>query len=277
MQQSARLHSVRPAAHDQRANGAAPADFIARDLNLANEMLTGFDWLGLQFSPVYAGIGVARGHGVPVVLIPGMLATNVSLGPLRRWLRRMGYAPCVAEIERNSGCPDEVLACVLECIDKAHAETGRKVSIIGHSLGGAIARAAALAVPEKVARVITLGAPVDGCRVHPFVAIAGMLSRGDCDGACMASYQDPLPAGVEETSIYSKRDGIVDWRTCWRDDADSIEVDSTHCGMIFNAGVYRALARILASPVALRPGLPGQTRAAGPTLPTPLAGRQQAA
>jgi pimeloyl-ACP methyl ester carboxylesterase len=216
-------------------------------------MLTGLDWLGLQLSPVYAGIGVARGRGAPVVLVPGMLASNASLGPLRRWLTRMGYAPCVADIQRNSGCPDEVLARVLECVDRAHAETGRKVSIIGHSLGGAIARAAALAAPEKVARVITLGAPVDGCRVHPFVFFAGMLSRGDCDGTCMTSYQDPLPASVEETCVYSKRDGIVDWRTCLRDDARAIEVQSTHCGMIFNAGVFRALARVLATPVAVKP------------------------
>ena len=230
-----------------------PESFIARDLNLANEMLTGLDWLALQMSPVYAGLGVARGRGAPVVVVPGMLASNASTRPLRSWLKRMGYTPCVADIERNAGCPNEVLDRVLECIDRAYADSGRKVSIIGHSLGGAIARAAALAAPDKVVRVITLAAPVDGCRVHPLVFFAGMVSRGDCDGACMASYQDPLPPGIDETSIYSKHDGIVDWRTCRRDDARSIEVLSTHCGMIFNPQVYRALARILATPASLAP------------------------
>jgi pimeloyl-ACP methyl ester carboxylesterase len=232
----------------------SPADLIARDLRLSNEMLTGFDWLGLQFSPVYAGIGVARGRGAAVVVVPGMLASNASTRPLRSWLRRMGYAPCVAEIERNSGCPELVLARVIECIERAYLDTGRPVTIVGHSLGGVIARAAAMAEPKKVARVITLGSPVDGCRVHPLVALAGVIARGDdCDGTCLVSWQDPLPAGIEETSIYSKSDGIVDWRTCRRDDALPIEVRGTHCGLIFNADVYRALARILATPVAIKP------------------------
>jgi pimeloyl-ACP methyl ester carboxylesterase len=237
-------------------------------------MLAGFDWLALQVSPVYAGFGVQRGHGAPVVLVPGMLASNLSLRPLRGWLKRMGYAPCVAEIERNTGCPEQVLDRVIECIEKAHARTGQRVTIIGHSLGGAIARAASLAAPAMVARVITLGSPVDGCRVHPLVAFAGLVTRGDCDGACMASFQDELPTGVEETSIYSKSDGVVDWRTCRRDDAHEVEVRGTHCGLIFNADVYRALGRILASPVAVAPPpAPTMRRIVTATVPSYIAAR----
>jgi pimeloyl-ACP methyl ester carboxylesterase len=249
---------------------ASPRDLIANDLRIGNEMLTGFDWLALQVSPVYAGIGVARGRGAPVVVVPGMLASNASTRPLRSWLKRMGYNPFVAEIERNSGCPERVLDRVLECVEKAHAATGCKVTIIGHSLGGVIARAAALSAPGKIARVITLGSPVNGCRVHPLVAFAGMISRGDCDGACMASFQDPLPAGIEETSIYSKFDGVVDWRTCHRDDAASIEVGGTHCGLIFNAQVYRALARLLATPSAIAPPSTPQRSVITATVPSSM-------
>ena len=252
-------------------------DFIARDICLAQEALAGFDWLALRVSPTYLGAGIARGSGEPVVLVPGMLASNASMSELRQWLRRVGYTPYVTDIERNSGCPERVLDRVLVCIDQAYEETGDRVYIVGHSLGGVLARAAAMARPHKVARVVTLGSPVNGCRVHPMVALAGLLTRGDCDGHCMDSFQDPLPAGITETSIYSRTDGIVDWHTCFRDDAEAIEVRGTHCGLAFNAEVFRALGNLLATPLAATPPPPmRRSRVMRSTLPEYVAEKRAA-
>jgi pimeloyl-ACP methyl ester carboxylesterase len=226
-------------------------DLIAHNLNLAGEGLAGLDWLALRMSPVYAGLGVPLGQGAPVVLVPGMLASNATLRELQQWLKRVGYAPYLPEIDRNAGCPAEVTERVIEAMERARRETGRRVSIIGHSLGGVVGRAAALARPEMAAHVITLAAPVNGCRVHPLVYLAGLVARGDCDGSCMATYQDPLPEPIVETSIYSRSDGIIDWTTCVRGDAEAIEVPGTHCGMVFNPHVYRVLARVLATPLPI--------------------------
>jgi pimeloyl-ACP methyl ester carboxylesterase len=227
-----------------------PASHLSTRLSLAGEVLAGFDWLALRVSNVYAGVGIPRGDGSAVVLLPGMLASNSSLNELRRWLRRIGYRPRCAELERNDGCPENTLDCVIDAVDRAHTETGRRIHLIGHSLGGLLARGAAMARPGKVGRVVTLGSPVNGVRVHPAVALGGALfMRNDCDGTCFAELQRPLPANIEEISVYSKTDGIVEWETCRGASCESIEVRSSHIGLVANAEAYRAIATTLAKPL----------------------------
>lgn len=246
--------------HTPPATAPPYGDFIANELCIAQEALAGLDWLALHASPVYYGFGVPRGDGTPVVLVPGLLASNASMFELRSWLARVGYKPCLPDIARNAGCPEKTLSHVIDCVDAAYEETGRRVYVVGHSLGGVLARAAAMARPKTVARVVTLGSPVNGCRVHPMIALASMLTRGDCDGQCMGSFQDALPDDAIETSIYSKSDGVVDWRTCFRDDAESIEVHGTHCGLAFNAEVFRALGRLFAQRAIARSPSPRTRR-----------------
>jgi pimeloyl-ACP methyl ester carboxylesterase len=219
------------------------------DLSLAGEALAGFDWLALRCSNVYAGAGIARGDGSAVVLVPGMLASNASMLELRGWLRRIGYQPYFAEMQRNDGCPEQTLDLVAAAVDRAFAETGRRVHVVGHSLGGLIARGAAMARPGKVASIVTLGSPVNGVRVHPAVALSGALfMKGGCDGGCVEALQGRLPAQIRETSIYSRSDGIVDWRTCTTGDCSAVEVRSTHIGLIASADAYRAIAGALSEP-----------------------------
>jgi hypothetical protein len=78
----------------------------------------------------------------------------------------------------------------------------------------------------------------------------GVLSRSCLEGECCAEsrrlVRAPFPAEVGFISIYSRRDGIVDWRACLDPDAEHVEVDSTHIGMAMNAAVYRVLAERLA-------------------------------
>src|SRR5947199_172374 len=55
----------------------------------------------------------------------------------------------------------------------------------------------------------------------------------------------PLPEHVTALAVHSRSDAIVDWRACLDPHAESVEVDSSHCGMSVHPGVYRALARLL--------------------------------
>jgi pimeloyl-ACP methyl ester carboxylesterase len=213
---------------------------------LWREALAGLDWLSLRLSPVYYGAGVPRGRGEPVVVIPGCFASDACLAELHSWLSRVGYRPYFSGIGVNARCPDISVDMLVETIDRAYGETGEEVTLIGHSLGGLLARGAAIRRPEKVARVVTLGSPVNGLSAHPLVLALAEMFHGECDGQCLPPLQQPLPQHIDELSIYTKGDGVVDWRTCRRDDATSIEVRGTHAGLICNPEVFRAVGLRLA-------------------------------
>jgi pimeloyl-ACP methyl ester carboxylesterase len=215
-------------------------------LPLWREAFGGLDWLALRLSGVYAGAGVLRGDGEPVVVVPGCFASDSSVRELHRWLRRIGYKPYFSGIGRNLRCPERSVDLLVQTVDRAFRQTGKKVTIIGHSLGGLLARGAALRDPQKVARVITLGSPVSGLRAHGLVLAAATLLRGQCDYRCLPRLQRPLPASVKETSIFTRGDGVVDWRTCFRKDSRGVEVAGTHVGLTTNSRVYAVIAEVLA-------------------------------
>ena len=73
-----------------------------------------FEWLALRLSLVFYGIGVPRGDGAPVVLIPGYLTNDWSLLEMFHWLRRMGYRPYVSHIGWNCDCFDVLVDRLLE-------------------------------------------------------------------------------------------------------------------------------------------------------------------
>jgi pimeloyl-ACP methyl ester carboxylesterase len=196
---------------------------------------------------------VPQGDGSPVIVIPGCFASDASLSELHSWLARLGYRSYFSGIGINARCPGLSVEMLAETVDRAFAETGRKVTLIGHSLGGLLARGAAIKRPDKVAPVITLGSPVVGLSAHPLVLALAELFHGGCDGGCLPALQVALPPSVEEINIYTRDDGVVDWQTCFREVAESIEV-SGPVGLIFNLQVYQALARILSvscQPVAV--------------------------
>jgi pimeloyl-ACP methyl ester carboxylesterase len=215
---------------------------------LWRESLTGIDWLSLRLSPIYRGQRVTRGDGSPVIVVPGCFARDESLRELHSWLSRVGYRAYYSGIGLNVRCPEISVETLVQTIDQAFEETGRSVTLVGHSLGGLLARGAAALRADKVARVITLGSPVNGIVAHPLVMGLADLFHGDCKRDCLGPLQAELPAGISETCVYSKTDGVVDWRTCHRPDARNIEVRGTHCGLIFNANVYGVIANALTPP-----------------------------
>ncbi len=222
-----------------------------------------FERAALMRSEVWRGEGVPPGDGTPVMLVPGFLAGDMSLGLMAGWLKRTGHRPCRAGIRANVDCAARAVE-RLEVELERHAERhGRKVTIIGHSRGGTMARVLAVRRPDLLEGVICLGSPLqDQLAVHPLVhaqvravALLGSLgARGlfsyRCSSSCCALVGEqlaaPFPEGVRFASVYSRSDGVVDWHACLDPAARHIEVHSTHVGMAVNAAVYYVLSRLLA-------------------------------
>src|SRR5260370_16387268 len=133
----------------------------------------------LRLSPVYWGFGIPPGDGSAVVVIPGFLLTDLYLTEFRSWVNRIGYKAYFSGIGMNAECPNLLIQYKLtENIQKAYKKTGKKIHLVGHSLGGVIARAAASQMPDRIASVITLGAPFRGVAVHHSILSAAEMVRG---------------------------------------------------------------------------------------------------
>jgi len=218
----------------------------------------------LMRDPVIRGEAVPRGDGAPVMLIAGFLAGDASLGPMAAWLSRIGYRPCRAGIRVNVDCSGRASARLESELERRAEKHGRPVTIVGQSRGGTMARALAVRRPDLVKAIICLGSPIrDQLAVHPWVrmqivtlgllgtlGVPGLLSRecagGECCGEVRRELEAPFPADVGFTSIYSRSDGIVDWRSCLDPAAHHVEIESSHIGMAVNAEVFRAVASALA-------------------------------
>jgi pimeloyl-ACP methyl ester carboxylesterase len=234
------------------------------ELPIWREGFAAYDWVLLHSSTVYYGIGVPRGDGAPVITIPGFLGTDTYLYELHWWLSRVGYRPFRSGIGRNADCPNTLMSLLLERIEEAHRATRRRVHLVGHSLGGILARSAGANRPDLVASVITLGAPFLGIRSHPIVLRTRDLVRwivfgrgtnqflpaGCYTGHCTCAFVEALddfPDSVRQLAVYSRSDGIVDWRMCVTGDpAIDREVLGTHVGLAHNPFVYRLIAEFLA-------------------------------
>jgi pimeloyl-ACP methyl ester carboxylesterase len=218
--------------------------------------------MALRASPVYYGLGVPRGDGSAVILVPGFLGTDHYLQEFYYWLRRINYRPYMSRIGWNADCLDVLVGRLSQTIKSAASETGGKVHLIGHSLGGVLARSAAARHPEFVQSVITLGSPFRGIRSHPIVLQMADRVRerilrdkrreqpdcytGYCDCNAVTDLQKPFPASILQSAIYTKTDGIVDWRVCVSDDSETdFEVKGTHVGLAFNPSVYELIANRL--------------------------------
>jgi triacylglycerol lipase len=235
------------------------------DVSPWSEALVAAELLLLHATPTYYGWGVPRGDNSGVVVIPGFLGTDIYLMELHAWLQRIGYRPYFSGIGLNAECPNLLIQRRLgETIAKARKETRRKIHVIGHSLGGIIARSLAHQRPDIIASVITLGAPFRGTVMHRGVLrVVEMVRKRileehgqgvlpDCyTGRCTCNFLDSLrqdlPDSVLETAIYTRDDGIVDWRYCITQNPKvDFEVSGTHLGLAFNSTVYTLIAERLA-------------------------------
>jgi pimeloyl-ACP methyl ester carboxylesterase len=197
-----------------------------------------------------------KGDGHPVLLLPGFMATEFSMKPLQTYLDKLGYNAFHWELGRNLGPraigPDgEHLIARLEQIYK---ETGRKVSLVGWSLGGTLARQLSRRRPDMVRQVITLGSPIVGnpkatnaWRAYQFMT-GHRVDDPDVQAQLAESHEVPP---VPSTAIFSRHDGVVAWQNSREPKApltDNIEVKGSHCGLGVNPTVLWAVADRLAQP-----------------------------
>lgn len=177
-----------------------------------------------------------RGDGHPVLVLPGFGASDRSTEPLRRFLGERGHAAYGWELGTNRGASRELLdACGERLRSIAARHAGDRVSLVGWSLGGVYARELAKAHPAQVRCVITLGSPFAGdprstsvARVYE--AVTGRALRDDPERRARLRQAPPVPT----TSIYSRSDGVVPWRSSLNEDlphTENIEVGSSHLGM----------------------------------------------
>jgi pimeloyl-ACP methyl ester carboxylesterase len=192
-----------------------------------------------------------RGDGHAVLTLPGFLASDLSMAPMRRYLKELGYDSHAWRMGRNVGGITRMRAALRDRLAEIYASSGRKVSIVGWSLGGVYARDLALQAPEMVRRVITLGSPfandvraTNATRLYE--ALSGEAVEDNAELRQAIAGDLPVPA----TSIYSRSDGIVNWRTCLlrpSDTAENIEVHfASHVGLGVNPAALWAVADRLA-------------------------------
>jgi len=217
-----------------------------------------------------------RGDGHPVLVLPGLAASDDSTLVLRTFLKDLGYAPHGWELGHNLGHHDSVEGEILDRLFELYDRYQRKVSVIGWSLGGVFARELAKEAPGAVRQVISLGSPITGCpkstnawrvfelasgkRVgdgcqHESAPHAIFPRPGDkrpattCERICGQRTRH-IPA-VPSTSIYSRTDGIVPWECSLEIDSettDNIEIESSHCGLGHHPMALYAIADRLAQP-----------------------------
>jgi triacylglycerol lipase len=220
----------------------------------------------LLADPVCYGLGVPRGSGEPVLLIPGFTAGDWSMGTLARWLHRIGYRAYLSGIDLNIGCPRRKVELVGWRVAKIARETGMPVTLVGHSLGGVLGRAILTSFPAEVRHVIALGSPVRDAenalnpQVRPaLMAVQAFWQRlasapeGCGTESCQCGVVNAAMASMPRdafTAIYSRADEVVNWQACIDEDGASHEVSGGHVSLIVNRQVYRTLAVVLAQACA---------------------------
>ena len=222
----------------------------------AMEMLrAGFEGMSLLMSsPLLATAPHGDGHGVMV--LPGFATDDHSTAFLRQFLARLGYDVHPWGLgmnfdHRTAGFRGEHIA---RQIDRVVETTGRKVSLVGWSLGGVIAREAARRDPDAVRQVITIASPFCG---NPHANHVGSVytwlsgNRVDSPEALRRFALGPQPLSMPSTAIYSRSDGVTAWENCLAHpdhQSENVEVNSSHFGMVMNTSVFQIVADRLAQP-----------------------------
>jgi pimeloyl-ACP methyl ester carboxylesterase len=224
-----------------------------------------------------------KGDGHPVLVLPGLLADDVSTRALRAVLRKLDYRVHGWGLGRNIG---PTAACVTGLRDRLgylERRYGRPVSVVGWSLGGIFARDMARRAPESVRQVITLGSPFRLARHSQSRAtrVFERYSHLHVERRPLPLERDLGPLPVPATSIYSHLDGIVAWQTCLDTPSsrcENIAVMASHLGLGHHPASIWAIADRLAqregtwepfrAPLFLRPAFPrpAEPAPAGPAV-----------
>lgn len=192
-----------------------------------------------------------RGDGRQVMLLPGFMADDRAMWPLRRYLQYLGYDALPWGLGQNKGQPEADAERVMKRLAAVRRED-EPITLVGWSLGGVIAREVARRASDVVREVITLGAPVEGGPKY--------TATGERFASVMNIDLDALEHRVHHanikgidcplTVIYSRGDAIVNWRAAidrYNPHALHRRVPGSHLGLVVNAAVWRQVASTLSS------------------------------
>ncbi len=192
-----------------------------------------------------------RGDGHPVLVLPGLATSDRSTVALRTFLKSKGYDAHGWDLGRNYGPLPGIERGMVDKVDALYEKSGRKVSLVGWSLGGIYARQLAKLMPEKIRTVVTLGSPFNGdpratnaWRLYEFTSGHKVDDRERHMGGAI-SESPPVPT----TAIFSRTDGICAWQSCMENElphTESVEVEGSHCGLGHHPAAVFAIADRLA-------------------------------
>lgn len=216
------------------------------------------EYLQLRADPVFSRGSERRGGGHPVLLLSGLFLGDWSLDVLCEWLIRGGYRAETAGTPFNVVYSEGLLERLGARLARLKELANARVSLIGHSAGGIMAKVLSHRHPELVSEVVALGSPLAGVLgLHPFAVaevqaarvISSFLHGSELQFESRLVEELAAPARVPLISIYSRSDGLLGWQSCLRADATCLEVQGSHYGLPFNVEVYQALGRVLSCEV----------------------------
>ncbi len=190
------------------------------------------------------------GDGHPVLVFPGFFAADNSTARLRKYLNSKGFEAYAWEEGRNPGISYELYQRLEARVVELSESHGRKVSLVGWSLGGIYARLLAHRIPQHVRQVVTLGSPF---AVSEYGAITGAVASlyermnpNQQDDPMLqheSTWRKSPP--VPSTAIYSEGDGVAHWSFCVDEEdefTENLHVPSSHLGMTHNPLIMYAIA-----------------------------------
>lgn len=198
-----------------------------------------------------------RGDQHGVLVLPGFMAADATTWPLRDVLQRLGYEARPWGLGRNLGPTTRVLRGLTQRLRHLHTATGQRVTLVGVSLGGVLARDLAHDLPDLVRQVVTLGSPfgLPADSSHRNLTHAAPLYRAlqpwHAPQPWRSSRPLAAPLPVPSTAVYTRSDGIVPWTSCVQPDSprsESVEVWGSHSGLGHNPLALAVIADRLAQP-----------------------------
>ena len=193
-----------------------------------------------------------KGDGHAVLVFPGLSASDASTAPLRKYIDSLGYQSFGWNQGFNFGPRAGVLEGAKRQVQNIFDHTGKRVSLIGWSLGGVYAREIAKQMPGMVRAVITLGTPFSGNPKSTNAWRIYELTSGRNIDREAENYDLMKSPSCPTTSLFSRTDGIVAWKASIQApqnhnrQIENIEVQASHVGIGLNPSAWWAVADRLA-------------------------------